>query len=95
MAIVVEILVPGASREEADRFDATMSDAMDQGDGPPDGLMVHLCKPVGEGFALVNVWRNEADAQPFLDGVILPKLAAAGLTHEEPSISPVWTFARP
>ena len=44
---------------------------------------------------LCNVWRAEADMRPFYDGVVLPQLAEAGLSFEEPAISPVWVFARP
>lgn len=95
MAVVVETLVPQASKAEADRFDDSMGVAMMEMGGPPAGLMVHFARPSGDGFVLCNVWRAEADMRPFYDGVILPKLADAGLSFEEPTISPVWVFARP
>jgi hypothetical protein len=95
MAIVVETLVPRASKAEADRFDDSIDSAMMQMGGPPAGPMVHFARPSGDGFMLCNVWRAEADMRSFYDDVILPKLADAGLSPEEPTISPVWVFARP
>lgn len=95
MAIVVEILVPRASKDEADRFDDNINAAIGEMGGPPAGLMVHLARPEGGGFLLSDVWRSEADMRPFYQDVILPKLADAGLESEEPVISPVWVFARP
>jgi hypothetical protein len=63
--------------------------------GPPPGLMVHFARPDGDGFLLFNVWRNESDMRPFYDDVVLPRLAEAGLQHEESKIFPVWVLARP
>ena len=63
--------------------------------GLPSGLMVHLARPDGDGFPLSNVWRSDAEMRPFLENMILPKLADAGLGFEEPVISPVWGIARP
>ena len=42
MAIVVETLVRRATRDEADRFDASIEAAMAEMGGPPDEFMVHL-----------------------------------------------------
>ena len=95
MAIVVETLVTLASKDQADQFDASIERAMMQMGGPPAGLMVHFARPSGEGFQLFNVWRSEAEMKPFFDDVILPRLADAGLTPEEPLVAPVWVFARP
>lgn len=95
MAIVVETLVPHGPRADADRFDEAIERAMTQRGGPPAGLMVHLTRPHGEGFLLINVWRSEAEMHPFYDDVVLPQLAEVGLEHEESRVSPVWAFARP
>jgi hypothetical protein len=95
MAIVVETVVPQASRVEGEQFDAEVEAAMVQQGGPPAGLMVHFMHPVGDGFVLRNVWRSREEMQRFYDAVILPRLAAAELSHDEPTVSEVWTFARP
>jgi hypothetical protein len=95
MAIVVETLVPRASRTEADGFDASIEAAMMQMSGPPAGLMIHYARPEGDGFLLCDVWRSEAELRPFYDDVVLPRLADADLDAEESTISPVWGFARP
>jgi hypothetical protein len=94
MAIVVEILVPRASKDEADRFDDTINAAIGEMGSPPAGLMVHLARPEGDGFRLSTVWRSDGEMRPFLQDVILPKLADAGFEFEEPVTSPVWVFAR-
>ena len=95
MAIVVETLVPRATRAEAEQFDASIEASMMELGGPPPGLMVHFARPDGDGFLLSNVWRNESDMRPFYDDVVLPRLAEAGLQHEESKIFPVWVLARP
>jgi hypothetical protein len=95
MAIVVEMLVPQASKAEADEFEAVMERAMMERGGLPAGLMMHLARPDGDGVLLVNVWRNEAEMRALYDEVILPRLADAGLEAGAPTVSPVWTFARP
>ena len=95
MAIVVEVLVPLASRAESDRFDAGIDQAITERGGPPEGFMVHIGRPEGDGFLMIDVWRNEAEWRAFFDEVIMPNLAAAGLSAEDPRVSPAWTFARP
>ena len=95
MAIVVEMLVPRASRDVADQFDAGVEQAMMRRGGPPAGLLVHYARPEGDGFVLCNVWRSEAEMRSFFEDVILPGLAQRGLEPSQPIVSPVWVFARP
>ena len=95
MAIVVETLIPQATKEQSDLFDASIEAAMMRMGGPPDGLMVHFARPEAKGFLLCNVWRSEADMRPFYDDVIHPSLADMGLESAPSKVSPVWTFARP
>ncbi len=95
MAVVVEIRVLQASKADHEALDAGVEAAMGQQGGPPAGLMAHFARPEGDGFVICDVWRSEADMRPFVDGVILPALAAAGLASEEPIVSPAWGFARP
>lgn len=95
MAIVVETLVPRASRADYDRFDQGVEAAMMQLGGPPSGLMAHIGHPSGDGFLICNVWKTEAAMRSFYDEVIRPNLAAAGLDAAESVISPLWAFARP
>ena len=91
MAIVVETLVPRATRDHAGEFDASSEVAMMLMGGPPPGLMVHFARPAGEGFLLRDVWRSETEMRPFYDDVILPKLPDAGLVPEESHLAPVWS----
>jgi len=95
MAIVVQTLVPHASEADADRLDQLVNAAIMQRGAPPAGLMAHVCHPSADGFMIYEVWRSEADMQPFYDEVVLPNLAEAGLVPDAPVVSPVWSFARP
>lgn len=95
MAIHVETRIRDASHEQHDALDAAVETAMRAGGGPPEGLMVHLARPDGDGFLLCDVWRSEVDMRRFHDAVLLPALAEAGLEHESPRISPLWSLARP
>lgn len=95
MAIMVETLVPVASRADVDRLGDAVEASMVERGGPPQGLMAHFVSPFGGGFRICDVWANEASMQAFYDEVLLPQLAAAGLAHEKSVVSPVWSFARP
>jgi len=95
VAVVVQTVVPRASKAQADSFEESVGTAMMERGGPPAGLMAHIGHPSGDGFVLCNVWRSEADMRSFHDEVLLPKLAEIGLEPEESVISPVWSFARP
>lgn len=95
MAIVVETLIPQATRAEAEQFDELVENAITQSGGPPTGLMVHFTRPHRDGFLMVNVWRSENDMRPFFDSIIHPKLTEAGLTADSSMVSPIWVFARP
>lgn len=94
MAVLIEIRVDG-TRGEHDAADTLVSEAIEGGGGPPPGLMFHLSWPDGAGFVMVDVWRTEEEARPFLRDVVLPALAQAGLREVEPAVRPVWRMARP
>lgn len=95
MAIMVETLVPVASRADADRLSDAIEASMVERGGPPQGLMAHFAGPLGDGFRICDVWATEAPMRVFYEEVVLPQLAAAGLAHEKSVVSPVWSFARP
>jgi hypothetical protein len=50
MAIVVETLVPHATRAEAERFDEMVENAIMQAGGPPARLMVHFTGRTAAAF---------------------------------------------
>jgi hypothetical protein len=68
---------------------------MTQAGGPPTGLMSHVVYPEGDGFVVAEVWRTEAYGRPFVDDVLRPLMTELGLTAHEPTVHPVWSFARP
>lgn len=95
MAIVISAVVEAADQQDHDRLQDAVNSAIGQLGAPPDGLMVHLGHPFGDGFVIVDVWRTEDLGRAFWSGVMEPAIAAAGLAVGEPEISPAWSLARP
>lgn len=98
MAIVVRTAIESADQEAHDRLDQSVETAIARLGGPPDGLMVHLTYPSGQGFLIVDVWRSENAFCAWWNDVMNPVLAEvdplSDLTAGEHEISPVWSFAR-
>jgi hypothetical protein len=94
MAVVIEIAVAGADRARFDLVDLEVSRALEL-TGPPAGLMSHLVRPHGDGFLISDVWRSEAEFLDFHGTVLAPAISAADLVPGAPTVSPVWSFARP
>jgi hypothetical protein len=95
MAIVARTLVAPATQEDHDRLnDAVERRLMDQG-GPPDGLMSLVTFPDEDGFAIVEVWRNEETFASYVRDVFAPALSEAGLTSQGNEVQSAWGFARP
>lgn len=95
MAIVLQVTVTPATREQCDELDDLVGQAMERAGGPPEGLMSHVVFPDGDGFVIVDVWRSEAEVRSFVDEVLLPPMAELGLTVQETRSLPAWSFARP
>lgn len=95
MAVLVQVTVTPATRDQFDELDARVGQSMEQAGGPPAGLMSHVAYPELDGFVVADVWRAEAEGQRFFDEVLQPLLAELGLTTQESSVRPVWSFARP
>ena len=95
MAIVVRTAIESADQEAHDRLEQSIEMAIERHGGPPDGLMVHLAYPSGQGFVMVDVWRSEMAFRAWWNDVMEPGLADVDLTADEHEINPVWSLARP
>ena len=95
MAILLLLTVAPATQDQFKALDARVGQAMHQAGGPPDGLMSHVVYPEGDGFVLAEVWRGQAEGDPYVDNVIRPLMGELGLTAHETAIRPVWSYARP
>jgi len=95
MAVLLQLTVTPATHEQFDELDGRVGQFMMQAGGPPAGLMCHVVYPQGEGFVVAEVWRTQAEGQPYLDEVLGPLLIQLGLTAAESTVLPVWSFARP
>jgi hypothetical protein len=95
MASLLQLTVSVATRDEFEELDARAGQAMMSAGGPPPGLMSHVVYPEGDGFTLVEVWRDESEGHQYLDGVLRPLLTELSVTGGEPTARTVWSFARP
>ncbi len=95
MAIVVRTAIGPADQEAHNRLDQSIETTLLRQGGPPDGLMVHLAHPFGQGFLIVDVWNSEEAFRAWWTDVMEPALADVELTAGEHEINPVWSFARP
>ena len=95
MAVLLQLTVTPATRGQFDQLDVLVEQSMMQAGGPPAGLMAHVVFPQDEGFVVAEVWRTQAEGQPFVDEVLRPLLIGIGLTAAENTVLPVWSFARP
>ena len=95
MAIVVRTAIGPADQEAHNRLDQSVEKALMRQGGPPNGLMVHLAYPSGQGFLIVDVWNSEDAFRAWWTDVMEPALADVDLTAGEHEINPVWSLARP
>jgi hypothetical protein len=59
MAIVALTSIRSADQDAHDRLQVAVEAGISRLGGPPDGLMVHLGYPSGDGFVIVDAWRSE------------------------------------
>ncbi len=71
MAVVGELRVASGAQSDHEALDAVVSAAMDRAGGPPAGLMVHVVRPDGDGFAIMGVGRSEFERRQFHESVVL------------------------
>jgi hypothetical protein len=95
MAVLIKLTVTPANQDIFNELDSRVGHVMAQAGGPPAGLMSHVVYPEDEGFVVAEVWRAEAEGQPYVDDVLRPLLDELGLTAEATTVVPVWSFARP
>jgi hypothetical protein len=43
-----------------------------QGDGTPEGLLVHIARKTAEGFQVIEVWESKRQCDEFQDNVLAP-----------------------
>jgi hypothetical protein len=95
MAIVVRTAIGPADQEAHNRLDQSIEKALMRRGRPPNGLMVHLAYPSGQGFLIVDVWNSEEAFRAWWTDVMEPALADVDLTAGEHEVNPVWSLARP
>jgi len=94
-AVLLQLTVTRATQDQFNELDAGVEQAIMHAGGPPPGLMSHVVYPEGDGFVVVEVWRMESEGHSYVDDVLRPLLAELGLTGNETTLRPVWSFAQP
>ena len=95
MAVLVQLKVTPATKQQFDELDAAVGQSMTDAGGPPDGLMSHVVYPEGDGFVVAEVWRTESAGQHYVDDVLRSLVGDLSLTATDTYVRPVWSFARP
>jgi hypothetical protein len=95
MAFVVQFVVAPATQDQFNELEARVGQSMTEAGGPPSGLMSHVAYPRGDGCVIADVWRTEAEGRAYVDDVLRPLIAEVGLTAQDTTAAPVWSFARP
>lgn len=90
MPVVFTLHVPGTTTEQ---FDAVNTSLMEALGGSPEGLLMHLETPAEDGVMVIDVWRSREDFERFAPDVLMPSLAAQGITLSgAPEFRPVHTM---
>lgn len=84
-----------ADHDDHERLSAAIDAAIDASGAPPDGLLVHVAHPEGDGFVAIEVFRNEDAFRTFWSGVVEPALASVGLVATVGPPQPVWSLSQP
>ena len=85
-----------ADHDDHERLSAAIDASIAASGGPPDGLLMHVAHPDGEGgFVAIEVFRNEDAFRTFWSDVVEPALASIGLHATASPPQPVWSLSRP
>lgn len=95
MAIVAQIFIDSADQNDHDRLQSAVESRIHDIGRPPDGLMVHVSYPRGDGFVIVEAWRTEELFRSYMDELLGPAVAEVALAAGEPEIGQAWSIARP
>ena len=72
-------------------YDAVHARVLDRTGGLADGLLVHLARPTGTGFQVVEVWESKDHCARFEAEHVGPVLAEMSGTAGPPGDAPVTT----
>ena len=95
MAVLLELSIGVATRDQFRELDDRVGEAMMRAGGPPPGLLSHVVYPADDGFVVADVWRSESEGRAYVADVLVPLAEHLGLALSEPQVRPVWSFARP
>jgi hypothetical protein len=54
------------------------------GDGPVDGMVLHLARTVADGFEILEIWQSREQADRFNREVVAPALERLGVPMDGP-----------
>jgi len=71
MTLGVTIDVPAP----VELYDAIHAALLERAGSEVEGLLVHLARPTGEGFQVIEVWASQADRDRWAEELLAPVLA--------------------
>jgi hypothetical protein len=72
-------------------YDALHAALLERTDSSADGLLLHLARPTGGGFQVIEVWESQAAYDRFADDVlpaVLSELSGGRATREDQTERP-------
>ena len=93
MAVISEIRIRTATRQDHDAIEQQAIETIQATGGWPSEIMAHLVRADGDGLVVIQAWRTESAMRHFHQAVIAPAIAEAGLEADELMIRPLWGFA--
>ena len=87
MTILVTIEVRGDTADLLSKYDQalpTISEA-----GPKAGLLLHLCTPTEDGFAMTEVWGSREQMLGYVRDTLEPLMSGLGVPEPEVTVRPV------
>ncbi len=73
MPVATVLEFPGVTQEQYEQMNAELSRQ-----GPPTGILIHICGPMVDGWRIADVWESRAAFERFTAERLIPAMAAVG-----------------
>ena len=73
MPVATVLEFPGVTQEQYEQMNAELSRQ-----GPPTGILIHICGPMVGGWRIADVWESREAFERFTAERLIPAMAAVG-----------------
>ena len=73
MPVATVLEFPGVTQEQYERMNAELSRQ-----GPPTGILIHICGPMVGGWRIADVWESREAFERFTAERLIPAMAVVG-----------------